>query len=107
MFCVRREFALSRKLLIILSVWVFGWGMAAVDLSDLSDELVPLSMQLSQVVESELDEIGNGVCAALMVLTALTLIGGLSRSHCVWEGVSVPRSFSTRPLYQQLTRYQI
>ena len=104
---MRCEFALSRKLLIILSVWVFVWGMAAVDLFDLSDELVPLSMQLSQVVEPELDEIDNGISAALMAVTALALISGLSRSHCVWERVGVPRSFSTRPLYQQLTRYQI
>lgn len=103
---MRPPVTLTRRLIVMLWVWIFVWGMVSVDLFDLTDEFLQPHAALAQLVEPELDELdedGGGSADATATLLFLCRPVGLSAGAA---GVAAT-SPSTRPLYQQLAQYRI
>jgi hypothetical protein len=98
------ESVLTRQLIVILSLWLCVWGMAAVDCFDLTDDVLRSLTALDQLVEPELDdEETPGLSAAVAaVMPPLPQV-----EHDGARSMSSVSAVSTRPRYQQLAQYRI
>ena len=101
-----RELVLTRHLVVILSVWVCAWGMAAVDLFDLTDELLQPLASFGQIVEPELDELGDEGLNAAVALTSVDADGRVQATG-VSSSVAAQAISSLRPPYLKLAQYRI
>jgi hypothetical protein len=98
--------SLPRRLVIIFCVWIFVWGMAAVDLLDLTDEFLQPPADLGQVIEPELDELDEGIALAVAALFTRPAACPEPLTGVVASTLSASVQ-STRSLYQQLGQYRI
>ena len=101
-------FAESHPLYIVLAAWFLVWGLAAVDLYDLSDDLMPPPVVLDQLVASELEE-PDGPAVAFVSEAA---VFQTDRSAILCRGGRIARDElraqrSGAPLYRQFAQYRI
>ena len=101
-------FAGSCRLYVILAVWILVCGLAAVDLYDLSDELLQPLMVAGVVVESEVEELDDD---SLFPLHRATDTRRNEATQGFAQGWSVmPEPHEQRvfpPLYLQASQYRI
>jgi hypothetical protein len=97
-------FAGSRRLYLILAVWFLVCGLAAIDLCDLSDEL----LQPLMVAESEIEALDDESWIALHHETELRSHGAVPASPQEWAVLASPHERRTfPPLYLQVSQYRI
>ena len=97
-------FAGSRRLYLILAVWFLVCGLAAIDLCDLSDEL----LQPLMVAESEIEALDDESWIALRHETELRSHGAVPASPQEWAVLASPHERRTfPPLYLQVSQYRI
>ena len=97
-------FAGSRRLYLILAVWFLVCGLAAIDLCDLSDEL----LQPLMVAESEIEALDDESWIALRHETELRSHGAVPALPQEWAVLASPHERRTfPPLYLQVSQYRI
>jgi hypothetical protein len=100
---------LTRRLVVILTVWLCICGMAAVDLLDLTDDYVPPLVNLAQGIEAELDELDWAMSLTAVAFLAWSSIdqppGNLA--GFIESAASSSFAIASRPLYQQQAQYRI
>ncbi len=101
-------FAGSRRLYLILAVWCLVCGLAAVDLYDLSDELLQPFTVAGVVVEPEIEELDED---SLFLLQRVMDSRCSEAARCSAQGWAVmPEPREQRafpPLYLQAAQYRI
>lgn len=101
-------FAGSRRLYLILAVWFLVCGLAAIDLCDLSDELLQPLMVAGVVAESEIEALDDESWIALHHETELRSHGAVPALPQEWAVLASPHERRTfPPLYLQVSQYRI
>lgn len=98
----------SRRLYLILAVWVLVCGLAAFDLCDLSDELLQPLMVAGVVAESEIEALDDDSFVLLRSDVDLRRHGAVPVPPQSWSVLPEPdeqRAFP--PLYLQASQYRI
>lgn len=102
------SFADSRRFYLIIAVWVLVCGLSAVDLYDLSDELLQPPTVAGIIVESEIEELDDDVLALLRRETGLPRKGLVAWSDQDWSMLHVSREQrALPPLYLQVSQFRI
>lgn len=98
---------LTRSLIIALSLWIIGGGMAAIISFDRTDDLAHPQLPLVQLIDPELDELDDeGSSHATAVFVWLHATGGDAVTGLFNSFASRSASVS-RPLYLTLAQYRI
>lgn len=98
----------SRRLYLILAVWFLVCGLAAIDLCDLSDEVLQPLMVAGVVVESEIEELDDDSFFLFRHEIESRRNEAVLLSSQGWSVLPAPheqRAFP--PLYLQVSQYRI
>lgn len=98
-----RDSSLTRRLVVILCVWLCVWGLSAMDLWDLTDELLESAL-FDQVLTPEAGDKGSGATAASVAAALEDFTVVHPDPVTVLHGTTAP---SLRPRYQQLVQYRL
>lgn len=105
---MRATFAGSRRLYLILAVWCLVCGLAAIDLCDLSDELLRPLMVAGVVTESEIEAVDDNFWTLLPYETGSRSPVAVLLSSQEWTVLASPHERRTfPPLYLQVSQYRI
>lgn len=98
----------SRRLYLLIAVWFLVCGLAAIDLCDLSDELLQPLMVAGVVVESEIEELDDDSFFLFRQETESRRHGAVLLSSQGWSVLPAPREQRVfPPLYLQVSQYRI
>lgn len=101
-------FAGSRRLYLTLAVWCLVCGLAAIDLCDLSDDVLQPLTVAGVVPESEIEELDDDSWPLLRHEAELRSHGAVLLSSQEWAVLSSPQERRTfPPLYLQASQYRI
>lgn len=105
---MRSTFADFHPLYIVLAAWFLVWGLAAADLYDLSDDLLPPLAVLDQLVASELEEPDGSAVVSVSAAAVPPMDRSMIRRGDGWPGPGEPGAQrSCMPRYLQLAQCRI
>jgi hypothetical protein len=101
-------FAHSRRVYVLIAVWLLICGLAAIDLCDLNDEVLQPLMVAGVVVESEVEELDDDLLPLFRQETASRSDRTVILSSRDWSALPAPHEQRTfPPLYLQVSQFRI
>lgn len=101
-------FAHSRRVYVLIAVWLLICGLAAIDLCDLNDELLQPLMVAGVVVESEVEAFDDDLLPLLRHETESRSDQAVILSSQGWSALPAPHEQRTfPPLYLQVSQFRI